>query len=270
MTDIHPSAIVSKEARLGEGVTVGPFCVVGGRAVLGDGVRLHSHVVVEGATEIGALTQVFPFASIGHRPQDLKFSGEESTLVIGERNMIRECVTMSPGTSSGGLVTRVGSDCLFMLGSHVAHDCVVGDRVVFANNVSLAGHCTVGDHAIIGGLAGIHQFVRIGAHAFVGGLAGVTDDVIPFGMVVGNRANLSGLNIVGLKRRGFTREQIAELRKAYRLLFSPEGEFSERVQDVEAMFGNNDAVKHIVEFIRARSERPICQPRNVSGRDFDD
>ncbi len=270
MTEIHPTAIVSPEARLGDGVFVGPYCVIGERVTLGDRVRLRAHVVVDGWTEIGADTEVSPFVSIGSRPQDLKYAGEESRITIGERNMIRECVSMNTGTIGGGLHTRVGSDCLFMLGAHVSHDCVIGDHVVIANNVALAGHCVVGEYAILGGNSGIHQYCRIGAHAFVGGLAGVVDDVIPYGIVVGNRANLTGLNIIGLKRRGFSREQIVELRKAYRLLFSPEGEFSERIQDVDSMFGNNDAVQLIIKFIRARSERPICQPRSVSHRGSND
>jgi UDP-N-acetylglucosamine acyltransferase len=269
MSGVHPSAIVAPEARIGEDVTIGPFCLVGPDVTLGDGVTLRSHVVVEGKTEIGARTVVYAFAALGARPQDLKFAGEDSTLVIGEDNTIREGVTMNPGTADGGLVTRVGSHGLFMVGAHIAHDCVVGDHVILANNASVAGHCTVGDHAILGGLSGVHQFVRIGAHAFIGGLAGVVDDVIPFGMAVGNRANLSGLNVVGLKRRGFTREQVQELRKAYRLLFSPEGGFSERVADVESMFSDNEAVQQIVAFIKARSDRPICQPPNGAARGND-
>ena len=171
MNDVHPSAIVDPKAELGDGVKIGPFCVVDGDAVLGDGVVLHSHVVVTGRTRIGPGSEIYPFASIGHVPQDLKFQGEPSELVIGARNRIREHVTMNPGTEGGGLVTRVGDGCLFMVGAHVAHDCLIGDGVIMANNATLAGHVSVGDHAIIGGLSAVHQFVRIGAHAFV-------DDVI--------------------------------------------------------------------------------------------
>lgn len=258
---IHPSAVVQPGAMLEEGVRVGPFCVVGPQVRLGRGVHLHSHVVVEGDTTIGEGTRIFPFASIGHQPQDLKFKGEPSRLEVGRHNVIREHVTMNPGTEAGALLTSIGDHCLFMVGAHVAHDCRIGDRVILANNATLAGHCAVEDHAILGGLCAVHQFVRIGAHAFIGGMSGVENDVIPFGMALGNRAGLAGLNIVGLKRHGFEREQIHRLRQAYRLMFSDEGTLSERLDDVEKMFGEDASVQRILAFARAASERSLCIPR---------
>lgn len=258
---IHPSAIVDPAASLGEGVSIGPFCVVGPNVALGDGVRLISHVAVDGRTRIGAGTVIYPFASIGHPPQDLKFRGEPSELVIGARNQIREHVTMNPGTEGGGMITRVGDDGLFMMGTHVAHDCVVGDHVVLANNATLGGHVTLGDYVIIGGLSAVRQFVRIGAHAMIGGMSGVENDVIPFGLVMGDRARLAGLNLVGLERRGFKKEDIHALRAAYRMLFGPEGTFAERVEEVGRDFGERALITDILEFIRAKESRSLCQPR---------
>jgi UDP-N-acetylglucosamine acyltransferase len=262
MARIHPTAIVEPGAKIGADVVIGPYCVVGGEVELGDRVVLHAHIVVAGRTEIGENTQIFPFASIGHAPQDLKYKGEPSRLVIGRNNIIREHVTMNPGTGGGGLLTSVGDNCLFMVATHVAHDCRVGDYVVMANNATLGGHVHVGDYAILGGLAAIHQFVRIGHHAMIGGMSGVEQDVIPYGSVMGDRARLSGLNIVGLKRRGFSRENIHALRTAYRLLFAQEGTLNERFEDVEEMFSGNDTVMEIVTFMRAESARGVCQPKS--------
>ena len=260
MTDIHPTAVISDGARLGAEVSIGPFCCVGPDVELGDGVQLVSHVVVDGRTRVGAGTRIFPFASIGHIPQDLKYRGEPSELVIGQNNVIREHVTMNPGTEGGGMITRVGDYGLFMVGAHVAHDCVVGDHVILANNATLAGHVQIGDWAILGGLSAVHQFARIGKHAMVGGMSGVENDVIPYGSVTGNRARLSGLNIIGLKRRGFSRDIIHALRNAYRLLFAQEGTMAERIEDVAQMFHDNEPVMEIVDFIRADSSRAICHP----------
>lgn len=265
MAAIHPSAIVAAGARLGEGVEIGPFCVVGEHVELGPNVRLHSHVVVEGHTKIGARCTVFPFASIGHQPQDLKFKGEPSRLEIGEDTIIREHVTMNPGTSGGGMLTRVGSRCLIMVGSHVAHDCKLGDNVIMANNATLGGHVVVEDFAFLGGLCAVHQFVRIGRHAMVGGMSGVENDVIPYGSVMGDRARLGGLNLVGLKRRGFSREDIHSLRTAYRLLFAQEGTMAERIGDVAQLFIATKPVQEIVDFIKADSQRALCQPRSTNG-----
>jgi UDP-N-acetylglucosamine acyltransferase len=260
MPDIHPTAIVAAEAKLGADITIGPYCVVGSHVELGDGVTLLSHVVVEGRTRVGAGTRIYPFASIGHRPQDLKYRGEPSELEIGRNNQIREYVTIQPGTEGGGMITRVGDECLFMAGAHVAHDCILGDHVIMANNATLAGHVTVGEYAFLGGLSAVHQFVRVGKHAMVGGMSGVEADIIPFGMVIGNRAHLNGLNIVGLKRRGFARDDIHTLRNAYRLLFAPEGTLQERLADVEIQYRDNAVVMEIVGFIRAQSNRQLCTP----------
>lgn len=258
--DIHPTAIVEDGATLGEGVKVGPYCIVGPDVALDDGVDLVSHAVVTGQTRIGANSRIFPFASVGHPPQDLKYHGEKSRLEIGANTVIREHVTINPGTEGGGMLTRIGANCLFMVGSHVAHDCKIADHVILVNNATLAGHVIVEDWAILGGLSAVHQFCRIGKHAMVGGKTGVAQDVIPYGSVTGNRAKLQGLNIVGLKRRNFNREMIHELRKAYRLIFAEEGTMAERLKDVEEDFADNEAVMDIVRFIREDSSRAICQP----------
>jgi len=260
MSDIHPTAIVEDGAQLGEGVSVGPYCMVGAQAKLGDGVQLVSHAVIAGDTELGAGSRVYPFASIGHPPQDLKYKGEASKLIIGANAVIREHVTVNPGTEGGGLVTRIGDNCLLMVGAHVAHDCQVGNNVILVNNATLAGHVEVGDFAILGGLSAVHQFVRVGRHAMVGGMSGVENDVIPYGSVVGNRAHLSSLNLVGLKRRNFSRDMIHDIRKAYRLIFAEEGTMAERLADVADEFSDNEPVMEIVEFIRHASKRQICQP----------
>ena len=241
--NVHATAIVESGARLGEGVRIGPFCSVGKDVTLGDQVELVSHAVVAGRTTIGARTRIFPFASIGHPPQDLKYKGEPSTLEVGSDCLIREGVTMNPGTEGGGMATVVGNQCAFLANSHVGHDCKVGSNVIFSNNVMLAGHCAIGDYAILGGGAAVIQFARIGAHAFVGGMSGLENDLIPYGMALGNRAYLSGLNIIGLQRRGFSREQIHSLRRAYRLLFADEGTLMERVDDVEDEFEDHPIVK---------------------------
>ncbi|TCS64165.1 acyl-ACP--UDP-N-acetylglucosamine O-acyltransferase [Varunaivibrio sulfuroxidans] len=261
MTTIHPNAIVAQTATIGENVTVGPFCSVGPEVHLGDGATLVSHVAIDGRTTLGANSKIYPFASIGLQPQDLKYAGEPSRLEIGCNTVIREHVTMNPGTQGGGMVTRVGNNCLFMVGAHVAHDCVIGDNVILVNNATLAGHVVVEDWVILGGLCAVHQFVRIGRHAMIGGMSGVEHDIIPYGSVVGNRAHLSGLNLVGLKRRNFDRETIHAMRNAYRVLFAQEGTMSERIADVAEMFKDVEPVMEIVDFIRADSSRAICRPK---------
>mgnify|MGYP001279794324 FL=1 len=259
---IHRTAVIEQGATLGEGVKIGPFCVVGPEVVLGEGVELVSHVVVAGTTSIGPRTRIFPFASIGHQPQDLKFHGEPCTLSVGADCIIREGVTMNPGTEGGGSQTVVGDKCAFLANSHVGHDCHVGNNVVFSNNVMLAGHCHVGDFAIIGGGAAVIQFARVGPHAFVGGMSGLENDLIPYGMALGNRAYLSGLNIVGLQRRGFSRTDIHDLRRAYRLLFAAEGTLMERLDDVAQEFSTHPIVQEIVAFIRQGGKRSLCTPKN--------
>ncbi|MGO9545095.1 MAG: acyl-ACP--UDP-N-acetylglucosamine O-acyltransferase [Rhodomicrobium sp.] len=259
---VHRLAAVDDNAILGEGVEIGPFAVVGSQVKLGNGVKIHSHAVITGRTEIGDGCEIHPFAVIGGTPQDKKYRGEDSQLAVGQHNVIREHVTMNGGTEGGGNVTRVGSHGLFLTGAHVAHDCQIGDHVILVNNATLAGHVTIEDHAILGGLCAVHQWVRIGAHSFVGGMSGVENDVIPFGMVLGNRAALAGLNIVGLKREGFERERIHALRQAYRLLFSQEGTLQERLDDVDKMFPNEAPVQRIVAFMRAKADRSFCVPRS--------
>lgn len=264
MAKIHPSSVIEDGARIGADVVVGPFCHVGPEVVLGDGVELKSHVAVAGLTDIGAGTKIYPFASVGHAPQDLKYHGEKSRLIIGKNVTIREQATLNPGTEGGGMLTSIGDNCLIMACAHVGHDCHVGNNVILVNNATLGGHVTVGDHAILGGVSAVHQWVRIGAHAMLGGLSGLENDLIPYGSALGDRARLGGLNLVGLKRRGFDREVIHKLRAAYRMLFSDEGTLMERVEDVAAMFGDEPTVMEVVGFIRAGGDRRICTPRDSS------
>ncbi len=256
---VHSSAVIEAGARIGAGVCIGPFCVVGAQVVLHAGVVLKSHVVLEGITEIGAQTTVFPFASLGAIPQDLKYAGEQTRLIVGARCRIREGVTMNTGTAGGGEVTRVGADCLFMTGAHVGHDVQVGNRVIMANQAALAGHCVVEDDVIIGGLSGIHQFVRLGRGAIIGAVTMVTNDVIPYGLVQAPRGELDGLNLVGLKRKGVSRADITALRAAYQMLAQGEGTFQERAA---RLAGESDSpyVREIVDFIAARSDRSFLTP----------
>jgi len=267
MATIHSSTVVDPNATLADGVEIGPFCLVGPDVTLGEGVVLHSHVVVTGHTSIGAGTKIFPFASIGHAPQDLKYAGEPSRLEIGDNNTIREHVTMNPGTKGGDMLTSVGNNCLFMAGSHIAHDCRIGDGVIMANNATLGGHVTIGDYAILGGLTAVHQFVRVGAHAMIGGMSGITSDVIPYGTVFGAHASLSGLNLIGLRRRGFEREEIDTLRQAFDLLFRNEGTLADRLLQVEAAMGETDMVAEMVAFVRStEASRALLTPRAEHGR----
>ena len=260
MSGIHPSAIIEDGAQIGEGCTIGPFCVIGPDVVLGDRVELKSHVVVTGDTEIGADTVIYAFAVIGEVPQDLKFKGEKSRLIIGERNRIREHVTMNPGTEGGGGVTSIGNDGLFMAGCHIAHDAQVGDRVIVVNSSAVAGHCVLEDDVIVGGLSGIHQWVRIGRGAIIGALSMVTKDVIPYGLVQASRGELEGLNLVGLKRAGVAREDINALRAAIRELGDGDGTFLDRAkrlgEDTESAY-----VREIVDFITGDTDRSFLTPR---------
>lgn len=262
-TVIHPSAIVESGAEVGPGCRIGPYCIVGSQVRLGAGSSLQSHVVLQGNTQIGEGARIFPFASIGNEPQHLKYQGEDTRLVIGSNCLIREHVTMNAGTIQGRSETTVGDNCAFFTGAHVAHDCVLGSNVTLINNVMLAGHCTIGDFATIAGGSGIHQFTRIGHHAYVGGLAAVEGDVIPFGMVLGNRAYLSGLNVIGMKRAGFNREAIRNVRKAYRMLFSDDLTFRENMEEVETEYPSDPLVQDLLGFIRAGGDRAICFPRSV-------
>ena len=245
MPQIHSTAIVAPGATLADDVAIGPYCVIGEEVVLGAGVRLAAHVVIDGDTTIGEGTRIFPFASIGLEPQDLKYRGEPSSLTIGHHNTIREYVTINPGTAGGGMVTRIG------------------DHVILVNNATLGGHVVIEDHAILGGLSAVHQFVRIGRHAMIGGMSGVERDVIPYGQAMGDRARLTGLNIVGMQRAGYSREDIQGLRSAYQLLFSADGTLSERVDETARRFARIGPVADIIAFIRADSSRAICQPAAI-------
>ncbi|OSP53635.1 acyl-ACP--UDP-N-acetylglucosamine O-acyltransferase [Pseudoruegeria sp. SK021] len=257
---IHPSAIIEDGAKIASGVTVGPFCIVGPEVSLGPDVHLKSHVVVTGRTEIGDGTVIFPGAVIGEIPQDLKFAGEKTRLVVGKRNRIREGATMNTGTEGGGGLTSVGDDCLFMTGAHVGHDVHVGDRVILANQAALAGHCLIADDVIIGGLSGVHQFVRIGRGAIIGAVTMVTNDVMPYGLVQGPRGELDGLNLVGLKRRGVTRGDITALRAAFQMLAQGEGQFIDRArrlgEETESAY-----VREIVDFLLEKSDRHFLTPK---------
>ncbi|WP_245866724.1 acyl-ACP--UDP-N-acetylglucosamine O-acyltransferase [Oceaniglobus roseus] len=256
---IHPSAVVEDGAVIGAEAEIGPFCHVGPKVRLGAGVRLKSHVVVTGRTSIGEQTEIFSFAVIGEIPQDLKFGGEETELLIGARCRIREHVTMNTGTAQGGGVTRVGDDGLYMAGCHVAHDCQVGNRVIMVNNSGLAGHCVLEDDVIVGGLSGIHQWVRIGRGAIIGGCTKVNHDVIPHALVQGPGGALEGLNLVGLKRKGVSREDITALRAALQMLRQGEGTFQERTRRLGEET-KSDYVRAIVDFVLADSDRGYLTP----------
>lgn len=261
MARVHPTAVVDPAAQLGEDVEIGPYCTVGPNVALGARTRLASHVSIEGRTTIGEDNVIHAFASLGGPPQHAGHRGDETTLSVGDRNLIREQVTMNAGSSVGSGATIVGSDCTFFIGAHVGHDCVVGDRVLLTNLATLAGHVRLGDYAILGGLAGVHQHVRIGRYAFVGAHSGALRDVIPFGMVWGSHAHLDGLNVVGLKRRGFSRAQIHTLRAAYRDLFEDSrGLFQDRVAAVAERYADSEQVMEIVDFIRSDSTRAMCMP----------
>ncbi|MEM1383184.1 MAG: acyl-ACP--UDP-N-acetylglucosamine O-acyltransferase [Pseudomonadota bacterium] len=260
---IHPTAIVEDGAKLGDGVRIGPYAVIGSEVELADGVVVESHGVVAGRTAVGAGTRIWPFASVGHQPQDLKYRGEPSRLEIGKNCMIREHATLNPGTEGGGMLTRTGDNCLFMMGTHVGHDCLLGSNVIMANNATLGGHVEIGDFTILGGLSAVLQRTRIGAHAMVGGMAGVENDVIPFGSVIGNRADLAGLNLVGLKRRGFDRDTIHALRAAYRAIFQGDGALADRVAKAAGEFAGVEPVEQIIAFIQADPSRSFCTPREA-------
>ncbi len=260
--DIHSTALVDPKAQLGNGVKIGPYSIIGPDVELGDNVELIGHVNLSGNTRIGEDCRLFPFVSMGYEPQDFKHKGGEVGIEIGARCTFRENVNIHPGTDIGKPITRIGHDCYFMVGTHLAHEGQMGNHVIVSNGAQIGGNVTIGDHAILGGLCAIHQHTRIGAHAFIGGMATVLKDVIPYGFVLGNPAQLAGMNVVGLKRRGFRREQIRELRAAYRLLFAQEGTFAERLDDASALYGDYELVQEIVAFIRDASNRSLCMPKN--------
>ncbi|MDE1130424.1 MAG: acyl-ACP--UDP-N-acetylglucosamine O-acyltransferase [Ascidiaceihabitans sp.] len=260
MSNIHPSSVIEDGAQIDPSAVIGPFCLVGSEVIIGPDVELKSHVVVKGRTEIGEGTVVFSFAVIGEIPQDLKFKGEQSGLLIGKRNRIREHVTMNAGTEGGGGMTKIGDDCLFMAGCHIAHDAIIGDRVIVVNSAAVAGHCILEDDVIVGGLSGIHQFVRIGRGAIIGAVTMVTNDVIPYGLVQAPRGALDGLNLVGLKRRGVARADITALRAAFQMLAQGEGTFHNRIERLGAET-ESTYVKEIVDFVTGDTDRSFLTPR---------
>ena len=261
---ISPLAAVHPDASIGEDCEIGPFCTVGPQVTLGEGTRLISHVSLAGHTVLGPGNTLYPFVSIGHPPQDTKHKGGDVRVVMGARNTLREKVNVHPGSDAGRKDTTIGDDCLFMVGAHIAHECIVGSHVVLTNSVALGGAVEVGDYAVLGGLSAVVQFTRIGKHAFVGGKTLVTRDVIPYGYALGTPAHLAGLNNVGLKRRGFSKDEIRTLRKAYGLLFATEGTFADRLEDAADAYQDSALVGDIVAFIKSRSNRDLLQPDNWS------
>ena len=258
--EVHPAAVIEPGAEIGPGCRIGPFALVGPEVRLAEGVTLKNHAVVTGWTEVGAGTVVFPFAVVGEVPQDLKFQGERTRLIVGARCRIREGATLNTGTAGGGGVTRVGDDCLFMTGAHVGHDAQLGSRVILANQAAIAGHCQIGDEVIVGGLSGVHQFVRVGRGAIIGAVTMVTNDVIPFGLVQAPRGELDGLNLVGLKRRGVERAEITALRAAYQMLAQGEGSFLDRARRLHDET-DSPHVREVTGFILAASDRSFLAPR---------
>ena len=257
---IHPTAFVAEGAQLGKGVSVGAYSVIGASVVIGDNCKIFSHVVIDGHTTLGKGCEVFPFTTLGLAPQHLKYQGEPSRLTIGASNIIREHVSMHVGTALDNMETIIGDHGLFMAGSHVAHDCVIGDHASFANGTGIAGHVKLGDHVYLGGYSAVHPFVRIGSHVIVGGGSIIVDDIIPYGAVVGARAVLDGLNIIGLRRRGFTASQIADLRAAYKILFEDQtGVFADRLASLQAS-NQSDVVTTLITFIDEKGKRPLCHP----------
>jgi len=258
---IHNSSVIDKNSKIGDRVKIGPFCYIGPEVELAKGVELVSNVHIEGNTKIGKETKIFPFASLGTQPQDLKYNNEKNSLVIGENNLIREYVTINPGTVGGGSKTLVGNNCLFMISSHIAHDCKIGNNVIIANNVPLGGHVTIEDSVVIGGNSAVQQFTRIGRMAMIGGMTGVLKDVIPFGLSIGNRNYLQGLNLIGLRRKKYENQKIIELDKAYKEIFGSKN-LHENLSKISEEFRNNELVREVIEFIEKDKKRPICSPNN--------
>jgi len=267
MERIHPSAIVAEGARIAASATIGPYATVGAEVVIADGVQVGAHAVIDGVTSLGEGVQILPFASVGLPPQDLKYHGEPTRVEVGPRTIVREHATVHRGSVSGDGITRIGADCLIMCVAHVGHDCVLEDRVILANNVMLGGHVTIGDNVFVGGGTAIHQSVRIGRQAVIGGMSGVERDVIPFGSCMGNRARLIGLNLIGLKRRGFGREAINALRAAYRGLFLGRGTFEARTALVRQDQGGQAQVAEILAFIEGASRRGLMRAGRQAGED---
>lgn len=262
---IHPTAIITDGCKIGNNVEIGPYSIIGAEVEIGNNNIIKSHVVIDGLTKIGDGNIIFPFASIGSEPQDLKYNGEKSQLIIGHNNKIREYVTINPGTETGSMITKIGNNCLLMISSHIAHDCVVGNNVILANNVTLAGHVEIEDFVVVGGLSAIHQFTRIGKHAIIGGMSGVESDVMPYAAVVGERAFLAGLNLTGLKRRNFPRVDVNGLRAFYKKLFNDEQDlnFIPKVQSLAIEYQDNQLVIDIVKFLTSNTSRSFCKPKKA-------
>ena len=263
---IHKTAIVSDKAQISKNVEIGAFCVVGDNVKIDEGTILKSHVVIDGNTTIGKNNIIFPFATVGLVPQDLKFAGEQSQLIIGDNNTIREHVTIHLGTKDGGMITKIGNNCLLMVGVHIAHDCLIGNNVILANNATLAGHVHVGNNVVIGGLSAVNPFVRIGGGAMIGGMSGVENDVIPFGLVMGERAHLAGINLVGMKRQNISRDEIHALRNFYKQVFENDGDnnFLNRVKEISQDFSQNSIIKEVINFINSETSRSFCKPKNLN------
>jgi UDP-N-acetylglucosamine acyltransferase len=258
---IHNSSVVNTKAKISTKIKIGPFCYIGPNVILDDDVELVSNVHIEGSTKVGKGTKIFPFASIGTQPQDLKFKNEQNSLEIGENNLIREYVTINPGTAGGGSKTTIGNNCLFMISSHIGHDCKVGNNVIIANNVPLGGHVTIEDSVVIGGNSAIQQFTRIGRLAMIGGMTGVLKDVIPFGLSIGNRNYLQGLNLIGLRRKKYDNQKIIGLSKVYKEIFSSKN-LHENLSKITGEHKDNELVKEVISFIEKDKKRPICLPQN--------
>jgi len=257
---IHKSSIIDKKAKIGKNVKIGPFCYIGPKVQIGDNVELISNVHIEGNTKLDQGTKIFPFASIGTQPQDLKFAGEDNSLLIGKKNIIREYVTINPGTKGGGGITQIGDNCLFMISSHIAHDCKIGNNVIIANNVPLGGHVTIEDSVVIGGNSAVQQFTRIGRLAMIGGMTGVLKDVIPFGLSFGNRNYLKGLNLIGLRRNKYKNKTILELDNAYKKIFSSKN-LHANLSKINGEYKENELVQEVTKFISKDKKRPICFPQ---------
>ena len=256
---IHKTAIVDVKAKVSSSVEIGPYCVIGPNVEIAENVKIHSHVNICGNTLIGKGNKIYPFASIGNDPQDLKYNGEETKLIIGDNNKIREYVTINPGTEGGGGLTKIGNNCLFMISSHIAHDCYVGNNVIIANNVPLGGHAIIEDNVVIGGNSAVQQFTRIGTMAMIGGMTGVLHDVIPYGLSTGNRNTLNGLNLIGLRRAKFDNKDILGLNDAYKEIFATKN-LNENITKLNGVFKENPLVKNVIEFITKDKKRSICTP----------
>ena len=256
---IHKTAIVDVKAKVSSSVEIGPYCVIGPNVEIGDNVKIHSHVNISGNTIIGKNNKIYPFASIGNDPQDLKYNGEKTKLIIGDNNKIREYVTINPGTDGGGGLTKIGNNCLFMISSHIAHDCEVGNNVIIANNVPLGGHAIIEDNVVIGGNSAVQQFTRIGKMAMIGGMTGVLHDVIPYGLSTGNRNILQGVNLIGLRRAKFNNKDILGLSEAYKEIFATKN-LTENINKLNGEFKENPLVKNVIKFITKDKKRSICTP----------